>query len=55
VYLLIADTELPGHLLLGHAGQQAELLDSVAEESIKFSRDSPDAGSGKAIIYRFAR
>jgi hypothetical protein len=34
MYLLRAETELLGHLLLGHAGQQAQPFDPVAEEAV---------------------
>jgi hypothetical protein len=41
VHLLTADTELPGHLLLGHAGQQAKLLDPVPDEAVEIRPPRP--------------
>jgi hypothetical protein len=41
MYLLIAETELLGHLLLEHAGQQAQSFDLVAEEAVSIRTRGP--------------
>jgi hypothetical protein len=41
MYLLIAESGLLGHLLLGHAGQQAQSFDLVAEEAVNIRTRGP--------------
>jgi hypothetical protein len=47
---VIADTELPGQLLLGHTGAQAQLLDPKPEEPVNIrTRDRPIAWASSSF------
>lgn len=50
-YLVIADTELPGQLLLGQTGAQAQLLDPKPEEPVNIRTRGSAHRMGLVIVH----